>query len=161
MGYKRAHLVLKDKRPELNETKVAELAATPTRLRHYNEEVKEQQEDWDERNDIVRSRLLESVKDPENSEAKQMIYAGIKKGDTAAKICEDLVKRFDSTDHRVINAAIKRFTAMKAAPGEKATSYITRLKEQQEDLKQKGKEFSDGEMVGRLLDGLKGHPTYR
>jgi hypothetical protein len=72
-----------------------------------------------------------------------------------------LTTRFASTDSRVANAAIKRWTAMKAAPGEKATSFITRLREQEENLRQKGKTFSDGELVGRLLEGLAENKTYQ
>ena len=144
MGYKRSHLALKDPRPEPEEEKLDEYTNQPAKLRTYLSDVKDDQEDWDERNDIVLSRLLESVKDNDNSEARQMIYAGIKDDKTALELVESLTKRFDSTDSRVINAAIKRFTAMKAASGEKATSFITRLKEQQEQLKQKGKTFSDG-----------------
>ena len=160
MGNKRSHLSLRDPRPTADEDTLDELASQGAKLRRYEEEIKESQKEWDERNDIVRSKLLECTIDPDNSEARQLVFEGIKNDKTAIEILEILIKRFDYTDTRVINAAIKKFTSMKAASGEKATSFITRLKEQQEQLRQKGKTFDDGELVGRLLEGLKDNPTY-
>jgi hypothetical protein len=82
MGYKGAHLVLKDDRPEEDEERLAELAGNTVhqqaKLKSYKDEIKNAQEKWDERNDIVCARLLDSVRDNENSEARLMIYAGIK-----------------------------------------------------------------------------------
>lgn len=162
MGYKRAHLALETSFPKLDEAKVAELTSEnlPLKLRYYEEDLKESQERWEERNDIVISRLIESTKGQDNTEAKQLIFDLYKAKKTAKEICDALLARFDSVDARVINASIKRFTSMRAAQGEKATSYITRLKEAKEHLKSKGKEFSDGELVGRLLDGLSGIEEY-
>lgn len=160
MGYKRSHLALEEERPTASEDKKTELEDKPAQLRYYLEDVKEDQERWDERNDIVCCRLIDSVKDPINSEAKQLIFEAIRGKKKAKEICEILVKRFDSTDSRVINAMVKRWTALKGAPGEKATSFITRLKEMQEYLRQKGKTYDNGELVGRLLDGLKGVKQY-
>jgi hypothetical protein len=161
MGYKRAHLALKDPRPERNPELENQIQGNATKLRHYQLDLKELQDDWDERNDIVRSRLLEAVKDNENAEARQLIHTGIRENKTAKEIVNQLTSRFDSTDTRVINAAIKRFTSMKAAQGEKATSFITRLEEQKEQLRLKGKIFNDGELVGRLLEGLKDADKYK
>ena len=160
MGYKRSHLALRDPRPIVNEDTVDELTGHAAKLRRYEDDIKEQQKDWDDRNDIVRSKMLECTKDADNSEARQLIFEGIKDDKTASEILETLIKRFDCTDARVINAAIKHFSSMKAAPSEKATSFITRLREQQEKLRQKGKTFTDGELVGRLLEGLKDNPAY-
>ena len=154
MGYKRAHLALKDPRPSLDPAEEEKWEGNPTRLRIYLSDLKEDQDYWDERNDIARNRLIESAKDTENSEARQIIFAAIKEDKTAKEICELLTRRFQNTDSRVVNAAVKYWTKMKAVKGEKATSFITRLKEQQEHLKQKGKTYSDGELVGRLLEGM-------
>ena len=131
MGYKRAHLALKNPRPEVDPNEERQHATNAGNLRRYLDRVKDDQDDWDERNDIARNRLIESASDTDNSEARQMIFAAIKEDKTAKEICELLIKRFQNTDSRVVNAAVKYWTSMKAAKGEKATSFITRLKEQQ------------------------------
>jgi hypothetical protein len=143
--------------------KVAELSAganPETALRRYLADIKEQQEDWDERNDIAISNLMESTKDARNSEARQIIFDNFKNNLSAKEICSALVARFDSVDPRVINAVIRRWTSLKIISGERATSFITRLKEVKENLRKKGKTFTDGELVGRLLEGLKSEPRY-
>ena len=163
MRYKRAHLAIENVRPERNEAKIGELAAgtnPETALRRYLVDLKEQQEDWDERNDIAISNLIESTKDANNSEARQIIFDHFKNNLSAKEICSALITRFDSVDPRVINAMIRRWTTLKIIPGERATSFITRLREVKENLRKKGKIYTDGELVGRLLEGLQGETRY-
>lgn len=163
MRHKRAHLAIDSTRPQRNDAKVAELAAglnPETALRRYLADLKEQQEDWDERNDIAISNLIESTKEASNSEARQIIFDNFKNNLSAKEICNMLIKRFDSVDPRVVNAMIRRWTSLKIIPGERATSFITRLNEVKENLRKKGKTYTDGELVGRLLEGLKDESRY-
>lgn len=162
MGYKRAHLALSTAKPKTDQAKLDALIASGSAVkrRKYEKDIKDEQDDWMERNDIVISRLIECAKGQENTEAKQIIMDMNKDDKTAKEICDALMARFDSVDARVVNASVKRFASMRAAQGEKATSYITRLKEAKQLLQQKGKVFSDGELVGRLLDGLSGIAEY-
>ena len=163
MRYKRAHLAIENARPERDEAKIRELAAgtnPEVALRRYLLDIKEQQEDWDERNDIAISNLIESTKDASNSEARQIIFDNFKNNLSAKEICSALIARFDSVDPRVINAMIRRWTTLKIIPGERATSFITRLREVKENLRKKGKIYTDGELVGRLLEGLQGESRY-
>ena len=161
MGQKRAHLAFSTERPELNESELTQLERYPNRLKRYEDKTIEAQEKWDDRNDIACSKLAESTTDSTNDEARQMVLEGIRSGKTAKEISDSILKRYSNTDPRVVNATIKRWTSLQAAPGERATSYITRLKELKEELRQKGKEYSNGELVGRLLDGLKESEEYR
>lgn len=163
MRHKRAHLAIENERPTQDASKMARIArrANPEKaLRRYLLELKEEQKDWDERNDIAISNLIDSTKDAANSEARQMIFDKFKLNLPAKDICSALVARFHSVDPRVVNAEIRRWTSLKIIPGERATSFITRLKEVKENLRKKGKTFTDGELVGRLLDGLKEEPRY-
>jgi hypothetical protein len=163
MKYSRSHLAIENTRPERDEARIAELTAGPNpevNLRRYEVDLKDRQDDWDERNDIATSNLIDSTKDVNNSEARQIIFDSLKDKLTAKEICSALVTRFDSVDPRVINAVIRRWTSLKIVPGERATSFITRLKELRENLRKKGKTFTDGELVGRLLEGLNGEPRY-
>ena len=99
MRHKRAHLAIDNTRPQRNDAKVAELTAglnPETALRRYLVDLKEQQEDWDERNDIAISNLIESTKETSNSEARQIIFDNFKNNLSAKEICSMLIKRFDS-----------------------------------------------------------------
>ena len=109
MRHKRAHLAVENARPVRIDGKVAELSAganPETALRRYLADIKEQQEDWNERNDIAKSNLMESTTDARNSEARQIIFDNFKNNLSAKEICSALVARFDSVDPRVINAVI-------------------------------------------------------
>ena len=159
MGKKRAHLALDNPRPEWNNEGVAMLQGAAA-LRRYDENLKEEQTDWDERNDISVSAIMESAQGPNCLEAKQLIKEKLSQGNTARQITAALVARFDSNDPRVVNALMKNWTHLDKIRGEKATSYITRLNEKRSELAKKGKVFTNGELVGRLLDGLAGDETY-
>ena len=160
MGYKRAHLALDDPRPTADEAKLASLEADPVKLRYYQEDIKEEIEYWDERNDIARSYLVESARGADNAEAKQLICTAIERKKTASQIIEELKTRFNSTDSRVVNAYELHLSGMKILSGEKATSFITRMKEQVEKLRQKGRTYTDSDLAGRLLQGMKGNQEY-
>lgn len=163
MRHKRAHLAIDNARPQRNEAKMAELTVglnPEAALRRYRVDLKEQQEDWDERNDIAISNLIESTNEASNSEARQIIFDNFKNNLSAKDICSTLINRFDSVDPRVVNAMIRRWTGLKIIPGERATSFITRLNEVKENLRKKGKTYTDGELVGRLLEGLKDESRY-
>ena len=56
---------------------------------------------------------------------------------------------------------LKHWASMRKASREKATSFITRLNEARNELLKKRKEFTNGELVGRLLDGLPGENEYQ
>ena len=163
MKHKRAHLAISNDRPEKDLTKCEELANgdnPETQLRRYLVKLQEDQDDWDERNDIAISNLIESTNDATNSEARQIIFGMFKNNLSAKDMCSALKSRFDSVDPRVVNAMIKRWSKLKIIPGETATSFITRLQEVKENLRKKGKTYTEGELVGRLLEGLDGEPRY-
>ena len=158
MGKKRAHLAINNPRPLRNDAEADALG--PAALRRYEEQLKDDQDDWDERNDIAMSALMESANGPNSLEAKQIIKAQLIEGKTSKEITEALVNRFDSNDPRVVNALMKNWSQLLKVPGEKATSYITRLNEKRTELAKKGKVFTNGELVGRLLDGIAGDEKY-
>jgi hypothetical protein len=163
MRHKRAHLAIENARPERSEQRIAQITVGPdpeTTLRRYLIKLKEEQDDWDERNDIAISNLIESTSSLKDSEARQIIFDRFKMQLPTKEICVALITRFDSVDPRVINAMIRRWTTLKIIPGERVTSFIARLKEGKENLRKKGKTYTNGELVGRLLEGIKDEPRY-
>jgi|SaaInlV_150m_DNA_4_1039716.scaffolds.fasta_scaffold01866_2 hypothetical protein len=164
MGWKSSQLALEQKRPEEDPIEIQYHTPVPpmatTALDNYKAGIKKDQIMWDERNDRVKSLLVQATSSTENTEARQLIMESIREGKTSKEICDALVARFFSTDSRIVNVAIAEMSSLKAASGEKATSFITRLLESKEELRQMGKIYSNGEMVGRLMDGLKDSPDY-
>jgi len=162
MRHKRAHLAFSVERPEEDPDEVARLtnANAEATLRRYRLDIKDDQAEWDERNETTISYLMECTKGESHAEAHRMILDHLKDKKVSKEIAEALTTRFDSVDPRVVNAVIKKWSSLKIIPGERATSFITRLQEVQENLRKKGKTYTDGELVGRLLEGLDGEPRY-
>ena len=158
MGKKRSHLVLLHPRPSRDDFHAAQLA--PAALRRYEEKLQDDQDEWDERNDIVICALMESANGPASVEGKQIIKDMSLQNRTAHEITSALVDRFDTHDPRVVNAMMKHFSEIKLIRPENATSVINRLNEAKSELAKKGKVFTNGELVGRLLDALTGDDRY-
>ena len=122
MGKKRSHLILINPRPVRDDAHAANLS--PAALRRYEEKLQDDQEEWDERNDIALSTLMQSCNGPNCVEGKQIIKDLLVMGNTANQITSALVNRFDTNDPRVVNAMMKHFAEIKIVSQEKATSVI-------------------------------------
>ena len=113
---KRSHLILINPRPVRDDAHAANLS--PAALRRYEEKLMDDQEEWDERDDIALSALMESCNGPNYVEEKQIIKDLITMGNTAHQITSALVNRFDTNDPRVVNAMQmqKHFAEIKILP---------------------------------------------
>jgi len=117
---------------------------------------------WEKRDDYCISYLQESVRGPENRSAKQIVFKHENKNKTAKEIIEQLTAKFFIRDSRIIHAHQEHFVRMRLAEGERASSFITRIEEANEQLRRVGKALDpEVDLVGRLIAGMEKDSRYK
>ena len=161
MRHKRAQLALSEPRPSNRQVTLDRLQGNAVELKEYKEATLTLQLKWDERNDIAISYLQQSVQGNENQSAERIVLNAVEEGKTCAEVLDVLKTEFFITDHRFVQAALRRFNSMELLPNEKGESFISRILEEKTTLMNLGKDMDDDiDLLGILTSALEKDSRY-
>jgi len=138
-------------------------AADTALIEERPEEEGSKQSTWDKRNKICISYLQEAVCESQNTSARLIVFdRNVNRHKSAKQICDILIETFRIKDARVIHSELENFAGLKLETNERPISFINRIEEAREKLRQLGRTLNEEvDLVGRLIAGLEIHADYR